>query len=368
MRVVGVEPDDLESGLPADYWQACQLVEQGQYDEARRLYGELEGAAIETDARLRALIRNDLGVLDALEGRFEEARRGWQQAMEVDPGCRLAGLNDVLIAAEMERLSVPQGNGPAPLELAPAPGTLVSSIPAAVGGDQAGRTESRVSGESARTEPRSPEHHAVARMEPRHALRVAIVSFLFNWPSTGGGNMHTAGLAQFLARAGYEVRHIFARFPDWGIGRVTDELLSPAEVIEFEASAWNVGEIQARYRRAVEAFGPDYVVITDTWNMKPLLAEAMRGYPYFLLMQAQENLCALNNLRLLATGHEQVEQCPRNQLATPEVCHRCLAERGHHSGALHQVERPWRGSGRRTMTRSCTGRCKRPRPCWRSTR
>ncbi len=29
-------------------------------------------------------------------------------------------------------------------------------------------------------------------------IRVAVLSFLFNWPSTGGGNMHTAGLVDFL--------------------------------------------------------------------------------------------------------------------------------------------------------------------------
>ena len=92
-------------------------------------------------------------------------------------------------------------------------------------------------------------------------------------------------------------------------------------------------------------FQPDYVAITDTWNMKPLLAEAMRDYPCLLLYQAQENLCPLNNLRLLADGPDQVRQCPRNQLATPEVCHRCLAERGHHSGALHQCERALAGVG-----------------------
>ena len=34
-------------------------------------------------------------------------------------------------------------------------------------------------------------------------LCAAILSFLFNWPSTGGGNHHTAELAAFLARAGY---------------------------------------------------------------------------------------------------------------------------------------------------------------------
>jgi len=64
-----------------------------------------------------------------------------------------------------------------------------------------------------------------------------------------------------------------------------------------------------------------------------------------LLFQAQECLCPLNNLRLLGISPTQVEQCPRNQLATPQVCHGCLAQRGHHSGALHQVERALAGVG-----------------------
>jgi glycosyltransferase involved in cell wall biosynthesis len=72
--------------------------------------------------------------------------------------------------------------------------------------------------------------------------------------------------------------------------------------------------------------------------MKPHLAEAMRGYPRLLLFQAQECLWPLNNLRLLAAGPTEVQQCPRNQLATPQLCHGCLAERGHQAGALHQHE------------------------------
>ena len=179
------------------------------------------------------------------------------------------------------------------------------------------------------------------------SVRVAILSLLFNWPSTGGGNHHTAEMAHFLGRAGYEVKHFFARYPGWGIGRVTDELISPSEAILFDDTSWSVAVILVRYRAAVTAFAPDYVIITDSWNMKPLLAEAVRDYPYLLLYQAQENLCPLNNLRLLAAGPNRVEQCPRNQLATPEVCCRCLAERGPHSGALHRVERELAGVGTR---------------------
>jgi hypothetical protein len=44
-------------------------------------------------------------------------------------------------------------------------------------------------------------------IQPEGAGKVAILSFLFNWPSSGGGNVHTAELARFLARAGYTVHH-----------------------------------------------------------------------------------------------------------------------------------------------------------------
>ena len=45
---------------------------------------------------------------------------------------------------------------------------------------------------------------------------------------------------RFLARAGYEVKHFFAQYPGWGIGRITDELISPSEAIAFDDASWNV--------------------------------------------------------------------------------------------------------------------------------
>ena len=53
-------------------------------------------------------------------------------------------------------------------------------------------------------------------------MRVAVLSLLFNWPSTGGGNMHTAGLVEFLGRDGFDVRHFYAQHEPWGIGRVSN--------------------------------------------------------------------------------------------------------------------------------------------------
>ena len=294
------------------------------------------------DARLRALVQNDLAVMAAMEGRFDEARTGWQTALEIDRDCLLARLNRDLVEAEINRGQGTEDFGELKLAPTPMPSPLEEE------GGPEGRMRGRVSHGS--PPPHPPFGHPLpgrgeGEDSSRGSVRVAILSFLFNWPSTGGGNHHTAELAHFLRRAGYEVNHFFARYPGWGIGRVTDALISPSEAIAFDDASWNVGEIQARYRAAVDAFAPDYVIITDSWNMKPYLAEAVRGYPYYLLYQAQENICPLNNLRLLAAGPNQVEQCPRNLFATPEVCCRCLAERGPHSGALHKVERELAGVG-----------------------
>jgi len=347
------------------------------------------------------LIQNDLAVLDVLEGKFDEAREGWRRAIEADGDLLLARLNRDLMEAEISPAGGQDEVGE--LELVPAPGrsqlavagrqlaegnflALPTPPPQSATIDGAGKpwrqAPSKGSGPRAGTFSVVGEgrHHAerddyfgsarvsdpavrlTGGLHDLHVrssddpIRVAVISLLFNWPSTGGGNMHAAGLVEFLKRAGYEVRHYFARYPAWGIGRVSGDGLVASEAIEFDEASWDVASIQARYRCAVDQFQPDYVAITDTWNMKPLLAEAMRGYAVLLLFQAQECLCPLNNLRLLGIGPGQVEQCPRNQVATPQVCHGCLAERGRHSGALHQVERALAGVGTaeydQTMRRS----------------
>ena len=410
-------------GRPQQYADACRLAGEGQYEEARRIYARLNRGAAKKDARLRGLIQNDLAVLDAVAGKFEEAREGWQRALEADGDLLLARLNRDLVEAEIslaggqeeleelklvpapgagaggwDPLTRPSGTlspsltprvlrGPLPEgeggrgQLAPA--SSQSPVAGSLSSDGSGRV-SYLAARAASVAVQGSSHHAprdvyaVDEERKHHAerddylgsarvsdpavrqtggfhdlhapssdgpIRVAILSLLFNWPSTGGGNMHTAGLVEFLKRGGYDTRHFFARYPAWGIGRVAADGLVASEALEFDEPSWNVAEIQRRYRRVVDEFQPDFVAITDAWNMKPLLAEAMRGYPVLLLFQAQECLCPLNNLRLLGVGPDQVEQCPRNQLATPQVCHGCLAQRGQHSGALHQVERALAGVG-----------------------
>ena len=85
------------------YAEACGLAVQGRSDEARRTYLELDsGLALAAgEVRLRALVRNDLAALAALEGRVDEALAGWRAALEIDPDCLMARLNRDLIEAAL---------------------------------------------------------------------------------------------------------------------------------------------------------------------------------------------------------------------------------------------------------------------------
>jgi glycosyltransferase involved in cell wall biosynthesis len=289
-----------QRSFQGQYDRAGRLAEQGQHLEARRLYEGLQPKA--PDPRRRAWVRNDLAALAAVAGDTEAARRGFEAALAIDAACALARENLALLEAD---------NRMVPAVAVPA---RQASIPATV--------------------PAEPD-----------PVKVAILSFLFNWPSTGGGTVHTYELVRFLAKAGYAVRHIYAPHPPWGIGGVQGTLPYPNEVLEFDAANWNVPAIQERFRRAVDAFGPEHVIITDSWNMKPLLAEAVRGYPYMLRFQAMECFCPLNNVRLLPEEGGRFRQCPQHQLASPDACARCVAQRGHLSGSLHQAERALSGVG-----------------------
>lgn len=276
------------------YQRACKLAVNGHRDEARAVYTGITPAV--SDTRLKALIENDLAVLDVLEGNIREAGKGFSTALSLDQTCVVARMN----AAEIKNTVEPSRDD-----------TILKSL------------ETELDG----------------------GTRVAILSFLFNWPSTGGGIIHTVELAKFLEEAGYSVKHFYARYDPWSIGAVAQSLSFESECIEFDDQAWTGSSIQNRYRQAVDQFDPDYVIVTDAWNFKPLLAEAVSGYPYILRQQALECLCPLNNLRFLVEPDGTAKQCAMNQLAFSEECTSCLQIRAAQSGRLHQMERIISGVG-----------------------
>lgn len=294
------------SSLLEDYLVACERVVSFQFGEAACLYEELEGrAAAAGEIGLRAQIANDRAVLAAIAGRRGETGCFLTDALAMDPGCLPALLNRAFLYANDET------------------------------GAETRRTGTDKTDES-------------------DAIRVAILSFLFNWPSTGGGTVHTFELAKFLSSAGYDVRHVYVRFEPWGVGRVAGDLPYPSEILDFDEQEWSLPAVQDRFRRAVAAFDPDCVVVTDSWNVKPLLAEAVRGWPYFLRLQALECLCPLNNVRLRPKSGGGFAQCALNQLDDPAQCSRCLMENGRFSGSLHQAEREFCGVGSREYYESLT--------------
>ena len=294
-------PNSKLRGTESRYQEACRLAAQGQHKHARNLFKKLRNAV--ADNRLKAMIVNDLAVLQAVGGEKAAAKMAFQEALAIHAECQPARANLALLEEDFaNELTI----------------TLEEPDPPVI------------------------EDHSNGK---ESAVKVAIVSFLFNWPSTGGGIVHTVELARLLARAGFDVRHFYARYPGWEIGRVEKQLDFPSEVLEFNDSAWNLTEIQNRYRQAVASFNPDYVIITDSWNMKPLLAEAVHDYRYILRLQAMECLCPLNNIRLLPEDDGQLSQCPLHQFANARECAGCIKERGKRSGGLHQVERALSGAG-----------------------
>lgn len=290
-----------------EYRRLSQLALNGERQVAGEGFGRLLTTV--TDASLQARIHNDLGVIAGMDGQIVAACQAFDAAIRLAPEWSVPQENRRQLEPVQNQFGVPPVPSPQPC------------------GERA-----RVRGFSSGTVPNS------SATENSRRTRVAILSLLFNWPSIGGGTVHTAETGKFLAQAGYEVRHFYAQFSEWGLGNVTEPPLAPSQALVFTPAQWTVPEIQARFRAALKAFEPDWVIITDSWNSKPLLAHAARDYKFLLRIAAQECLCPLNNVRLLY-DEGRFHSCPKHQLATPADCCECVFKNGKFSGGLHQAER-----------------------------
>jgi hypothetical protein len=173
-------------------------LSQAYNGERKAALGALVALLPSCPAHYAARIRNDLGVLSTLNGRLEEATGWLKDALQIQPNDPIS-LNNLNVLAARARAST-----------------------------------------------------------SRDPVRVAILSLLFNWPSTGGGTIHTAELAHFLARDGFEVRHLYARYDPWRVGRVTEPTPHPAEELTFYQGEWNRPTIQKRFREQVDRFDPRF--------------------------------------------------------------------------------------------------------------
>jgi hypothetical protein len=187
-------------------------------DEAQRLYEVLRPSV--TDPPGRARLLNDCAIIQAARGNLDAAAKGFREALAADPKYPLARDNLALVQEDLDE-------------------------------------------EQARND-------AVRAYEERRqaAGRVAVVSFLFNWPSQGGGNIHTVELCRFLTKAGYLVRHFFARYEPWQIGNV-QEGSGVREALTFDRAHGNVDARKQRFRAAARADASGELPTHDCRNPLP---------------------------------------------------------------------------------------------------
>ncbi len=297
------EFSSLQESLTEDQLiEAEACIANGELAKGQSLFHQLQKDL--KDSRSQARIWNGLGVIAALQSDHAMAIDGFEQALRCDPSWHIPIFNrDRWLASESKRSGAKEIMCP-----------------------ETSNTETEITEQS------------------DSLPRIAIISLLFNWPSTGGGTVHTAELARFLHRAGYPVRHFSFRYDAWQLGQVQEPVDWPLEELLMQASDWNALQIQHRLKQVLRQFSPDAVIVTDSWSMKPILAEACEGYPTFLRLAAQECLCPLNNVRLLQIAPVP-RSCPRQQLATPEICIQCVTENERFSGGLHRRERALAGFG-----------------------
>ena len=240
-------------GLPAAYWKACELVRDNRLAEARAADLRLaRNLTSRSDPQLRALIENELAVLDAVEGQLELARDRWRATVESHPDCLSARLNLGLVHAELTRSRGARQFVPSP-EQRQTNGVTAGQGEAAEASAAADDLSSALlsSGPGKRS-----WFNSSFLADPylkRSACR-GTPAFSSTGRRPAAGISHTAGLAEFPSRDGYDVRHIYARFPAWGIGRVTGNGLVAKEAIEFAESEWKLPTIRQRFRAAVDSF------------------------------------------------------------------------------------------------------------------
>lgn len=122
--------------------------------------------------------------------------------------------------------------------------------------------------------------------------RIAVVDMLFTWPPDGGARTDIKEISVRLARE-HEVR-LFC--PDYQQffhrGRISEPLPKlDVRTIPFNFYTFNYYFVAERFRRAIDEFAPDHVLIGDAWFMKPHVALALADYRPIIRFYAYESLC-----------------------------------------------------------------------------
>ncbi|MDP8247394.1 MAG: glycosyltransferase family 4 protein [Candidatus Tritonobacter lacicola] len=126
--------------------------------------------------------------------------------------------------------------------------------------------------------------------------KIAIVDLCFNWPPVGGSWVDIKNIAVHLRICGHEPV-LFVPLLDYGFarGRLEAPLPFPVKQIPFSRYSYNFLAAPRRFKREIEAFGPDFVFIADGYFLKPFLVHALREYSPIVRFYAYEIFCIQNN-------------------------------------------------------------------------
>src|SRR5580658_2761164 len=98
--------DPGANALPAQYGKACELARDGELEKATDIYNNLRRSRFaKKDARLRALIQNDLAAIDVMRGRLAEACQALREVCDPGVAADIASLNLALVESELARLA-----------------------------------------------------------------------------------------------------------------------------------------------------------------------------------------------------------------------------------------------------------------------
>jgi len=148
----------------------------------------------------------------------------------------------------------------------------------------------------------------------------------------------TADIHEILLRLNreHEARLFLPRFP-WPFSRcrIAGQRPYPVSRLMFTPADWTPRRIVPAFRRAVERFRPDVVVVADGWHVKPFLFQAVEDFQPWVRVYAYENLCLVNNGTVFADG----QPCGNHLLRDPDRCRVC-ARRQPPAGFCYRQE-PW---------------------------
>lgn len=150
-------------------------------------------------------------------------------------------------------------------------------------------------------------------------MRLAFADLMFSWPPKGGADVDLYHTLLHLGRLGHEIRLAVAAVEgSWERGDFDPGALPfPVSKLEFRERAFSWKNVTARFKREIEPWEPDAVIVADGFFLKPYLLAAFAKYPLITRYYAYE-MALGPSLEL----HDGQNALPFNYMREPNACRR----------------------------------------------